>query len=92
MSGEKGTTIWLTKHEYALLNEGRELFCGFTGLKKISWGAYLSALSIGALAAKAITGLTIRCPNCENEVEMTLVNPRRRQSEVRQLPKQKQPQ
>ena len=70
-----GKTIWLTEKEYALLAEGRELFTRFTGAK-ISWGAYLCALSIGALAAKVLTGFLIRCPECEHEVEMKLVNPR----------------
>lgn len=68
-------TISVTPAEYALLSEGRELFTRFTKAK-ISWGAYLVALSIGALAAKVITGISIRCPNCESEVQMKLVNPR----------------
>ena len=76
MSAKKsGKTIWVTPKEFALLAEGKELFTRFTGAK-ISWGAYLCALSIGALAAKAITGFLIRCPECEHEVEMKLVNPR----------------
>ena len=75
MSGKSGTTIWVTHKEYALLAEGKELFCQFTEAK-ISWGAYLCALSIGALAAKVITGIAIRCPECEHQVEMKLVNPR----------------
>ena len=70
-----GKTIWVTQKEYVLLAEGRELFTGFTGAK-ISWGAYLCALSIGALATKVITGFLITCPECEHEVQMKLVNPR----------------
>jgi hypothetical protein len=70
-----GKTVWMTENEYALLAEGKELFSRFTSTK-ISWGAYLCALSMGAIAAKAITGVLIRCPNCENEVEMKMVNPR----------------
>ncbi len=70
-----GKTIWVTDKEYTLLAEGRELFTRFTGAK-ISWGAYFCALSIGALAAKAITGFLIRCPECKNEVQMKLLNPR----------------
>lgn len=69
-----GTTIWLTRREYALIAEGRDLWVGFTG-SKISWGAYLCALSIGALAAKSLTGITIRCPDCGCETVMTLDNP-----------------
>lgn len=70
-----GKTIWVTPKEYALLAEGKDLFTRFTETK-ISWGAYLCALSMGAIAAKVITGILIRCPNCEEEVEMKMVNPR----------------
>jgi DNA-directed RNA polymerase subunit RPC12/RpoP len=72
---DKGTTIWLTRKEYALVAESRELFAAFSGAK-ISWGAYLCALSLGALTAKAISGVLIRCPDCGHEVEMKMVNPR----------------
>lgn len=71
----KGKTIWVTDAEYALINESRELFRLFTGVK-MSWGAYLSALSLGALTAKALSGLLIRCTNCGHEVEMILEKPR----------------
>lgn len=73
----KGKTIWLTPAEYALVNESRELFRLFTGAK-LSWGAYLCALSLGALTAKALTGLLMRCPNCGAEVEMLMKKPRLR--------------
>ena len=69
-----GKTIWLSEREYALINESKELFRMFTGVK-MSWGAYLTALSLGALAAKALEGFLIRCPNCEEEVEMVLEKP-----------------
>jgi hypothetical protein len=81
---DKGTTIWVTKTEHALLAESRELFQRFTGIK-ISWGAYLCALSLGALAAKALTGILIRCPNCEAEVAMTLVNPKLKRFREKEL-------
>lgn len=71
----KGKTIWVTQEEYALLAEGRDLFTGFTKAK-ISWGAYLCALSIGALAAKAAIGITMRCPECQHEVVIKVSNPR----------------
>jgi len=70
----KGTTIWVTEYEHALLEESRDLFRMFTGVK-MSWGAYLCALSLGALTAKALSGLLIKCPNCGMEVAMTLENP-----------------
>ena len=77
---DSGTTIWLTRKEFALLNESREVFRLLTGVK-MSWGAYLCALSLGGVAAKALTGLLIRCPDCGMEVAMTLENPR-----VKRLP------
>lgn len=72
---KKGKTIWLTPEQYALINESRELFRLFTGVK-LSWGAYLGALSLGALTAKALSGFLMRCPNCGAEVEMILRKPR----------------
>ncbi len=68
-------TIALTNHEYALLAESKELFRMLTGVK-MSWGAYVCALSLGALAAKALTGLLIRCPECGSEVEMVMIKPK----------------
>lgn len=77
----KGKTIWVTDAEHALINESRELFRVFTGVK-MSWGAYLTALSLGALAAKSLSGLLMRCSNCGQEVEMILVKPRVRRQRV----------
>jgi len=80
----KGKTIWVSDAEHALINESRELFRVFTGAK-MSWGAYLTALSLGALAAKALSGLLMRCPNCGGQVEMVLVKPKvKRQRRPRQ--------
>jgi hypothetical protein len=70
----EGTTIWLTRDEYALLNECRSLFTQFTKAK-ISWGAYLCALSLGGLAAKSLNGIITSCPECGHGVVMTLENP-----------------
>lgn len=72
---KKGKTIWVTTEEYALIAESKELFTGFTKTK-ISWGAYICALSLGALAAKASIGIAISCPGCGHEVEINMVNPR----------------
>jgi len=73
-SKNKGKTIWVTEKEFALINESRELFFMFTGVK-MSWGAYLTALSLGALAAKSLEGFLIRCPDCGSQVEMILEKP-----------------
>jgi len=75
MSTKKGRTIWVSDAEYAAISESKELFRMMTGVK-MSWGAYITALSFGALTAKALTGLLIRCPGCGYEVEMTLVKPK----------------
>lgn len=39
---------------------------------KMSWGAFLVAISAGALAAQAVTGLKLTCPSCEHEMRMTI--------------------
>jgi hypothetical protein len=75
MSKKYQKTIALTEYEYALLNEARELFFMFTGCQ-MSWGAFVTALSFGALAAKTLDGFLIRCPQCGNEVKMILVKPK----------------
>lgn len=72
---KKGRSIWVSEREYAMINESKELFYMFTGVK-MSWGAYLTALSLGALAAKSLEGFLIRCPNCQEQVEMVLEKPR----------------
>jgi hypothetical protein len=72
---KKGKTIWVTETEYAMISESRELFRMFTGVK-MSWGAYLTALSLGALAAKSLSGILMRCSQCGSEVEMRLVKPK----------------
>lgn len=71
---KNGKTIWVTSTEFTLLCEGKELFQAITGVK-LSWGAYLTALSFGALAAKTLSGLLIRCPECGSEVEMMMIKP-----------------
>jgi hypothetical protein len=68
---KKQKTIALTEAEYAMVDESKELFGLMTGVK-MSWGAYITALSLGALAAKSLNGLLIRCTNCGQEVEMEL--------------------
>jgi hypothetical protein len=75
MGTKKGRTIWVSDTEFAMINESKELFKMMTGVK-ISWGAYLTALSMGAITAKALSGLLIRCPGCGREVEMLLVKPK----------------
>jgi hypothetical protein len=67
-------TIAVTDQEFALLSESRELFTRFTKAK-ISWGAYLCALSLGGIAAKSLNGIVSRCPDCGHGVVMTLENP-----------------
>ena len=72
-------SIGITDEEYAFLSEAKDLFSGFTKTK-ISWGAYLCALSVGGLAMKASIGITGRCPECGHETELRLSNPRNQPS------------
>ncbi len=73
--GKGQKSISVTEAEYALINEGKELLQAFTKAR-ISWGAYLCALAFGALAAKALEGFLMRCPNCGGETEMKLIKPK----------------
>ena len=66
-----GKTIWVTEAEWALLTEGKEMFRQVTGVK-LSWGAYLCALSLGAVSARSIAGILMRCPNCGHDVELVM--------------------
>ncbi len=76
---KNGTSISVTQEEKAFLAEAKSLFAGFTKAK-MSWGAYLCALSIGGLAMKATIGITMKCPDCGHEVEVKLSNPRNQPS------------
>lgn len=71
--GQKNISV--TEAEYALINEGKLLLESFTKTH-LSWGAYLSALAFGALAAKALEGFLMRCPSCGWETEMKLIKPK----------------
>ena len=71
----KGKTIWVTEGEYKLIDESKQLFQHVTKVK-MSWGAFLTALSLGALAAKSLAGLESECPHCGYHVEMILRKPR----------------
>ncbi len=70
--GQKG--IFVTDAEFKVLQQAKRNFTALTGADP-SWGAYLVALSAGALATYAIRGFELRCPNCEATMEMRLVMP-----------------
>jgi hypothetical protein len=70
--GQKG--IFVTDAEYLVLQQAKKNFDTLTGAK-FSWGAYLVALSIGSLGTYAIKGYSLRCPNCEEAMEIKLVKP-----------------
>lgn len=72
---EKGTTIWLSGPEYLLLRQGKDLLEAATNAK-LSWGAYLCAISFGALASQALTGVLAECPNCGYELKVKMVKPK----------------
>jgi len=67
-------SIGLTDAEHLVLNQAKKNFEVLTGAK-ISWGAYLVALAIGSLGTYAIRGYSLRCPNCEEAMEIKLVKP-----------------
>ncbi len=69
-------SIGLTEEEFIIINESREFFTRFTGIKKMSYGAYLSILALGSTAMGALSGVTIRCTYCGHETEMTLHKPK----------------
>jgi len=70
--GQKG--IFITDPEFLVLNQAKKNFEVLTGAK-FSWGAYLVALAIGSLGTYAIRGYSLRCPNCEEAMEIKLVKP-----------------
>lgn len=67
-------SIGVTDAEFKVLQQAKRNFELLTGAKP-SWGAYLVALSAGALATYAIRGFELRCPSCETTMEMKLVMP-----------------
>lgn len=67
-------SIGITDAEHAVLLQAKRNFETLTGAKP-SWGAYLVALSAGALATYAINGFELRCPKCGAVMEMRLVLP-----------------
>lgn len=81
--GQKGIFVTLAEHD--ILCQAKMNFERVTGLRT-SWGAFLISISVGALAASAITGLTLRCPNCESEMSMSLICPRIIEDEVAGTP------
>lgn len=67
----KQVNISLTPECYYYLSRAKENFEKMTHLRT-SWGAFLIAISSGALAAQAISGLRLRCPNCEHGMTMKI--------------------
>ncbi|MBA7681056.1 hypothetical protein ES703_89384 [subsurface metagenome] len=81
--GQKG--IFVTDAEFKVLGQAKKNFEVLTGAKP-SWGAYLVALSAGALATYAIRGFELRCPSCEATMEMRLVMPTLELNEDSEVP------
>lgn len=69
-----GKTIWVTDSEKAILDQAKANFELISGVK-MSWGGFLTLISLGALAGSAVTGVKFRCPNCEAVTVMTLECP-----------------
>ena len=64
-------TISLDEEAFHYLSHAKANFEKITRLK-VSWNAFLVAISSGALAAQAISGLKLSCPNCGHEMRMTI--------------------
>lgn len=69
-----GKTIWVTDSEKAILEQAKANFELISGVQ-MSWGAFLTLVSLGALAGSSVTGARFRCPNCEAITVMTLECP-----------------
>lgn len=76
--GQKSISV--TAAEFKVLGQAKKNFERLTGASP-SWGAYLVALSAGALATYAIKGFELRCPSCEATMQMKLVRPEVESSE-----------
>jgi len=69
-----GKTIWVTDAEKVILAQAKANFELISGVK-MSWGGFLTLVSLGALAGSSVTGAKFRCPNCEAVTIMTLECP-----------------
>lgn len=69
-----GKTIWVTESEKVILDRAKANFELISGVR-MSWGGFLTLVSLGALAGSAVTGARFRCPNCESVTMMTLECP-----------------
>lgn len=68
-------TIAVTAAEHKVLGHAKETFEALTNCK-ISWGAYLVALSSGALATFAVRGLELSCPQCGERAVIRYLTPK----------------
>lgn len=73
--GGKQKSIAVTPSEYVILTQAKANFELISGVR-MSWGAFLTLISLGALAGSSVTGAKFRCPNCEAVTMMTLEMPR----------------
>lgn len=77
----KQRTIAVTTSEYLILTQAKGNFELISGVK-MSWGGFLTLISLGALAGSSVTGARFRCPNCESVTILTLELPRLIESEA----------
>lgn len=74
-------TIGVTPAVHKVLAHSKEAFEALTNCQ-ISWGAYLVALSSGALATFAIKGLELSCPQCGERAIIRYLTPRAESDEA----------
>ena len=68
---QRQRNISVTTAEYAMLSQAKQGFEGLTRTR-LSWGAWLIALSLGSLAARRLAGFKLYCETCGGEVRISL--------------------
>lgn len=70
----KQKSLSITEAEHKVLSNAKATFEALTNCQ-ISWGAYLVALSSGALATFAVKGLELSCPQCGERAIIRYLTP-----------------
>ncbi len=68
-------TIALTQFEWDAASKAKAYYEEIIG-RRISWGAFIMALSFGALAVKGLAELNFICPNCHQGMAMVETLPK----------------
>jgi uncharacterized membrane protein len=71
--GQRG--IYITEYEFELIKQGKAALEALTGAR-LSWGAYLTILSLGSFATSFLAGFKLFCPNCGEKMELKVTKPK----------------